>query len=89
MDADISDAPAEGLPMSRMAFCFTGILSKMSRAQGEEWVKTLGATASGTVTQRTTHLVAGEKPGASKMKQAEKYGTIILSESEFISLLPE
>ena len=61
----------------------------MSRAQGEERIKTLGASASGTVTQRTTYLVAGEKPGASKVKQAEKYGTIILNESEFISLMAD
>ena len=89
MDANITDAPAEGLPMSGMVFCFTGSLSEMSRAQGEERVKTLGASASGTVTQRTTYLVAGERPGASKVKQAEKYGTVILNESEFISLLPD
>jgi len=89
MDANLADLPAEGLPMSGMVFCFTGILLEISRAQGEERVKTLGASASGTVTQRTTYLVAGEKPGASKMRQAEKYGTIILTESEFKSLMPD
>ncbi|MEC9141038.1 MAG: NAD-dependent DNA ligase LigA [Chloroflexota bacterium] len=89
MDANLADVPDTGLPLSGMVFCFTGILAEMSRAQGEERVKTLGASASGTVTQRTTYLVAGERPGASKVKQAEKYGTIILNESEFISLLPD
>jgi DNA ligase (NAD+) len=89
MDADIPDAPAEGLTMSGMAFCFTGTLSGMSRTQGEERVKALGATASGSVTQKTTHLVIGEKPGASKVKQAEKYGTEVLDEDAFMALLPE
>ena len=54
MDANITDAPAEGLPMSGMVFCFTGSLSEMSRAQGQARVKTIGAYASCTVTQRTT-----------------------------------
>ena len=89
MDANLADVTDKGLPLSGMVFCFTGILAEMSRAQGEERVKTLGASASGTVTQRTTYLVAGERPGASKVKQAEKYGTIILNESEFISLLQD
>ena len=89
MDADIPDAPAEGMPMSGLAFCFTGTLSAMSRTQGEERVKALGATASGSVTQKTTHLVIGEKPGASKVKQAEKYGTEVLDEASFMALLPE
>ncbi len=88
MDADIPETPAEGLPMSGMVFCFTGTLSAMSRTQGEEWVKALGATASGSVTQKTTHLVIGENPGASKVKQAEKYGTEILDEAVFMALLP-
>ena len=88
MDADIPEAPAEGLPMSGMVFCFTGTLLEMSRTQGEERVKALGATASGSVTQKTTHLVIGEKPGASKVKQAEKYGTEVLDEAAFMALLP-
>ena len=88
MDADIPEAPAEGLPMSGMVFCFTGTLSEMSRTQGEERVKALGATASGSVTQKTTHLVIGEKPGASKVKQAEKYGTEVLDEAAFMAFLP-
>ena len=89
MEANLADVPDKGNPLAGIVFCFTGILAEMSRAQGEERVKTLGASASGTVTQRTTYLVAGEKPGASKVKQAEKYGTIILNESEFISLMPD
>jgi DNA ligase (NAD+) len=89
MDADIPDAPAEGLPMSRLVFCFTGTLSGMSRTQGEERVKALGATASGSVTQKTTHLVVGAEPGAAKVKQAQKYGTLVLTEEEFMEILPE
>ena len=89
MDADIPEAPAEGLPMSGMIFCFTGTLSEMSRTQGEERVKALGATASSSVTQKTTHLVIGEKPGASKVKQAEKFGTEVLDEAAFMALLPD
>ena len=89
MNADICDAPAQRLPMLGMAFCFTGTLSAMSRTQSEERVKALGATASGSVTQKTTHIVIGEKPGASKVKQAEKYGTQVLDENAFMDMLPD
>ncbi len=89
MDADIPDAPAEGLPMSGLVFCFTGTLSGMSRTQGEDLVKALGATASGSVTQKTTHLVVGAEPGAAKVKQGQKYGTLALTEEEFMGILPE
>ena len=88
MDADEAPPPAEGLPMSGMVFCFTGTLAAMPRSQGEELVRSLGAAASGSVTKKTTHLVVGAEPGASKVTQAAKYGTQVLNEDEFLALLP-
>ena len=88
MDADEAAAPAEGLLMSGMVFCFTGTLAAMPRSQGEELVRSLGAAASGSVTKKTTHLVVGAEPGASKVTQAAKYGTQVLNEDEFLALLP-
>ncbi len=88
MDADEAPPPPEGLPMSGMVFCFTGALAAMPRSQGEELVRSLGASASGSVTKKTTHLVVGAEPGASKVMQASKYGTQVLNEEEFLALLP-
>ena len=88
MDADTAPPSAEGLPMSGMVFCFTGALAAMPRTQGEDLVRSLGAAASGSVTRKTTHLVVGADPGASKLTQAAKYGTQVLNEDEFLALLP-
>ena len=40
------------------------------------------------MTKKTTHLVVGAEPGASKITQAAKYGTRVLNEDEFLALLP-
>ena len=88
MDADAAPPPRDDLPLSGLVFCFTGTLSAMPRSQGEELVKTLGAAASGSVTKKTTHLVIGEAPGASKLTQAAKFGTEVLNEDEFLAMLP-
>ena len=88
MDADAAPPPAEGSPMSGMVFCFTGTMAAMPRSQGEELVRSLGAAASGSVTKKTTHLVVGADPGASKVTQAAKHGTLVLNEDEFLALLP-
>ena len=74
--------------MSGMVFCFTGTMAAMPRSQGEELVRSLGAAASGSVTKKTTHLVVGASPGASKVTQAAKHGTLVLNEDEFLALLP-
>jgi DNA ligase (NAD+) len=80
---------AQGMPLSGMAFCFTGTLASVPRSQAEERVKTLGATATEGVTRKTTYLVAGADPGGTKMEQARKLGTRILTEEEFLALLEE
>ena len=48
----------------------------MTRTQAEEQVKALGAAATDSVTRKTTYLVAGAEPGASKLRQAERAGTL-------------
>ena len=86
MEADVAPQPAEG-PLSGLTFCFTGTMASMTRSQAEEHVKALGAAATDSVTRKTTYLVAGEGPGASKLRQAERAGTQSLTEEQFLALL--
>ena len=87
MEADSPTAPVQGLPLSGLTFCFTGTLVSMPRSQAEEQVKALGATATDSVTRKTSYLVAGAEPGASKVRQAERAGTQSLTEEQFLQIL--
>ena len=78
-----SDSPWEGL-----TFVITGSLSSMTRKEAETLVKSLGGTATSSVTGKTNFLVAGESPG-SKLRSAEASGIPILSEQEFNNLLSD
>ena len=87
MEADAPAAHVQGLPLSGLTFCFTGTMASMPRSQAEEQVKALGATATDSVTRKTTYLVTGAEPGASKVRQAERAGTQSLTEEQFLELL--
>jgi len=76
-----SDSPWEGL-----TFVITGSLSSMTRREAETLVKSLGGSATSSVTGKTNFLVAGESPG-SKLRSAEANGIPILSEQDFNILL--
>jgi DNA ligase (NAD+) len=76
-----------GAPFSGMTFVFTGELSAFTREDAEEKVKSLGGKASGSVSSKTTYLVAGEAAG-SKLKKAEGLGVKVLTEKQFQELLP-
>jgi len=76
-----------GSPFAGMTFVFTGELTAFTREEAEEKVKSLGGKASGSVSAKTTYVVAGEAAG-SKLKKAESLGVKVLTEKQFQDLLP-
>lgn len=78
---------AAGAPFSGMTFVFTGSLTKFTRDEAEEKVKSLGGKASGSVSAKTTYVVYGEDAG-SKLKKAQELGVKTMTEDEFERMLP-
>ena len=68
--------------------CVTGKLENFSRKQIEDFLKQNGAIADSGVTSKTDILVTNDRTsGSSKLKNAEKYGTRIISEKELMNLV--
>ena len=65
----------------------TGTLENFSRERVEEVIKAHGGKAPGSVSKKTTAVVVGEGPGASKLTKAEQLGVPILDEAGFEALL--
>ena len=76
---------AEG-PLKGMSVCVTGVLSR-KREDVHADVRAAGGEVHDSVKKTTTYLVAGDKTGKSKLDQAKKYGTKVLTEAELYSLL--
>ncbi|WP_394174649.1 NAD-dependent DNA ligase LigA [Thalassotalea litorea] len=78
----------DDLPLKDQTFVLTGTLSQMGRNDAKGHLQTLGAKVSGSVSAKTSFLVAGEKAG-SKLTKASQLGVAVLTEEELIALLTE
>lgn len=77
----------DNAPLKGQSFVVTGTLTDLGREEAEDLLREKGATVTSSVTKNTTALIAGAKPGASKVTKAEKIGIKIISEAEFRELI--
>ncbi len=65
---------------------FTGALERFTREEAKATAERLGAKVAGSVSKKNDILIAG--PGAgSKLKDAEKHGVKVISESDWLTLI--
>jgi DNA ligase (NAD+) len=80
------ELPREG-PLSGRTYVVTGTLERFSRDEAKARLEALGAKVTDSVSAKTTGLVVGEEPGASKLAKAQKAGVPQLGETELLELL--
>ena len=83
--AGVSFDSAEEVADSRFAgktFVLTGTLEHFTRAEAEALIERFGGKASGSVSKKTSYVLAGANPG-SKLAKAEALGVEIISEERF------
>ncbi|MGE0703359.1 MAG: NAD-dependent DNA ligase LigA [Vicinamibacterales bacterium] len=72
--------------LSGRTYVLTGTLTSMSREQAAEALERLGARVSGSVSRKTTAVIAGADPG-SKLEKARALGVEELDEAKFLALI--
>ena len=83
------DEEAEALPqtLEGKTIVVTGGLEGYTRDGVGAAIKARGGKSPGSVSSKTTALVVGENPGASKLDKAEKLGIPVLDEAQFQRLI--
>ncbi|MDR2530572.1 MAG: NAD-dependent DNA ligase LigA [Oscillospiraceae bacterium] len=72
--------------LAGQTFVLTGTLERYSRDEARELLENLGAKVSGSVSKKTSVVVAGESAG-SKLEKAIELGVTIMTEAEFTQLV--
>jgi DNA ligase (NAD+) len=85
-EAGEEERPREG-PLVGRTYVITGTLERWSREQATEALEAAGAKVTNSVSAKTTALVVGEEPGASKLTKAQRAGVELLDEGAFEALV--
>jgi DNA ligase (NAD+) len=80
------DRPKEG-PLTGKTYVVTGTLEGWSREQATAALGAAGAKVTNSVSAKTTALIVGEEPGASKLTKAQRLGIELLDEAALDRLL--
>ena len=79
-----SNAPQ---PLLGTTICVTGTLERYDRVGIKEAIERAGGKASSSVSKKTSFVLVGENPGATKLDKAAELGIKLMREDEFLALL--
>ena len=90
MELNIEDATVVGDKLAGLNIIVTGsFATPQRRSELEQMVGDNGGKLQSSVNAKTSFIVAGEKPGSSKIKKANELGTKIISEDEFLAMIEQ
>ena len=79
-------AAGQQAPLAGQTFVLTGSLPSLSRSAAQALIEAAGGKVSGSVSKKTSYVVAGEEAG-SKLSKAEGLGVAVLDEAGLRALL--
>ncbi len=71
-----------------LTFVLTGTLPTLKREQAKEMIEKLGGKCSGSVSKKTSYVLAGEEAG-SKLDKANELGITVINEEQFLKMTEE
>jgi DNA ligase (NAD+) len=84
----IDKIEVDSLPLAGQTFVLTGTLEQMDRNAAKAMLQSLGAKVAGSVSAKTSCVVAGEKAGT-KLAKAEELGVKVLNEQQMLDMFTE
>ena len=74
--------------LAGLTFVLTGTLPTLKRDEAKEMIEKRGGKCSGSVSKKTSYVVAGEEAG-SKLTKANELGVPVLTEEQFLQMIGE
>jgi len=86
VEPEVPNAEGGGTKFAGQTFVLTGTLPTLTRNEAADMIEAQGGKVSGSVSKKTSYVVAGAEAG-SKLAKAEKLGVQVIDEEKLISML--
>ena len=73
--------------MAGQSIVISGVFARHSRDEYKEMIEKNGGKNAGSISSKTSFILAGENMGPAKLEKARKLGIRILTEDEFLAML--
>jgi DNA ligase (NAD+) len=87
LNMEIEEKEGSSNKFEGSSFVVSGVFESFSRNELKALIESNGGKNVGSISSKTSYVVAGDKMGPSKLKKATDLGITILSEQDFIELL--
>ena len=87
MAVDESIFEAKGDALSGLSIVISGVFAKYSRDELKNMIEMNGGKNVGSISAKTSYVLAGENMGPAKLEKAQKLGIKIISEDEFLTMI--
>ena len=81
-----AEKKVRGTQLEGLTFVLTGTLPTLTREEAKERIERAGGKVSGSVSKKTSYVVAGEEAGA-KLEKAEQLGVAVVDEAGLLGTL--
>jgi DNA ligase (NAD+) len=89
MESDLVTPTAASNKLVGKTLVVSGVFTHFSRDSIKESIESHGGKVSGSISKKTSYIIAGENMGPEKKKKAEDLGVTILSEEEYLQLIKD
>ena len=89
LEADVEDLSGHTDILQGKSIVISGVFSRHSRDEYKELIEKHGGKNVGSISKKTSFILAGDNMGPSKLEKARSLGIAIIDENEFLSMIGE